>query len=95
MNNRSCPHEEIQATEVETIIAEVGLQSTQSELRSSEEAYRQTIVGTKVPSHGDLRVETKSDDELRFFLHNINGMTYWKKGNYKPEWLLSNNAIST
>ena len=87
MNNRSCPHEEIQAAEVETIIAEAGVQQTQSAPTSSEEKYRQTIANTKVPIHGDLRVETKSDDVLRFFSHNINSMSYWLRGNYKAERL--------
>ena len=87
MNNRSRPHGEIQAAEVESIIAEAGLHGTRPESRSSEEAYRQTVANTKVTSYGDLRVEAKSDDVVRFFSHNINSMTYWKKGNYKAERL--------
>ena len=87
MHNRSRPLEEIQATEVATIVEEAKQQGASNKPTSSEEAYRQTVATTKVLRHGDLKLEAKSDDVLRFFSHNINSMTYWKKGNYKAERL--------
>ena len=55
--------------------------------RRKEEQIRQTVSNTKVPVHGNLRVEEKDDEALRFLGVNINSMSFWQRDNYKADRL--------
>ena len=37
--------------------------------------------------HGNLRVEEKDEEAIRVLDLNINTLSFWKKDNYKAEWL--------
>jgi hypothetical protein len=52
-----------------------------------EEQIRQTVSNTKVPVHGNLSVEKKDDEALRFLGVNINSMSFWQRDNYKADRL--------
>ena len=41
----------------------------------------QTVANTKVPLHGNFRVEVKDDDAIRVLGININSMSFWLKDN--------------
>jgi hypothetical protein len=62
----------------------------EAELRQQQQAddeFKRTVANTKVPLHGDIRLEKKDPEVLRAFSHNINGMSFWLHKNYKAQRL--------
>ena len=41
-----------------------------------QKTYQQTAATTKVPIHGNLQVEEKEEEAVRFFSINVNGMSF-------------------
>ena len=55
--------------------------------QQANEEFKQTVANTKVPLHGDIRLEKKDPEVIRAFSHNINGMNFWLHKNFKAERL--------
>ena len=58
-----------------------------AQVKKSEEKIRQTVANTKVPVHGNLRVEVKDDEVIRVPGIKINIMSFRLKDNSKAERL--------
>ena len=66
------------------------IQEEEEEAKTREKdtkAFRESVAQTKVPIYGNLRVQEKPDNAIRFFGHNINSMSFWLNYNYKAERL--------
>ena len=50
-------------------------------------AYVHTILSTKVPISGGLRIDNKDSKADIFLSQNINSMSFWLQNNYKAERL--------
>ena len=55
--------------------------------QKANEEFKRTVANTKVPLHGDIRLEKKDPEVIRAFSHNINGMNFWMHKNFKAERL--------
>ena len=59
----------------------------QEERDKEEAAYRKTIENTRVPIHGNWKVEAKDDKDISLLSVNVNSMSYWLNNNHKSERL--------
>ena len=85
MARRRNPESEITNKELEEM--ENAAEDNQKAARKYKEAekIRQTLSNTRVPVHGNLRVEEKDNEALRFLGVNINSMSFWQRDNYKTD----------
>ena len=87
MERRRNPETETTNKELEEIENTAKDNQKASRAKKSEEKFRQTVANTKVPVHGNLRVEVQDDKATRVLGVDINIMSYWLKDNYKAERL--------
>ena len=87
MARRRNPESEITNKELEEIENAAEDNKKAARNRKEEEQIRQTVSNTKVPVHGNLRVEEKDDEAIRFLGVNINSMSFWQRDNYKADRL--------
>jgi len=87
MNRRKTPESEITNKELEEITNASEDQQTAAKGERKKIVYQTTVANTKVPIHGNLRVEDKDDEALRVLGVNINSMSFWLRDNYKADRL--------
>ena len=87
MARRKRPLEEPSSHEVEELETSAAPNVERAEAAAEEVEYQEKAEESKVPIHGDLRVNKKEDHTFRFLSININGLRFWLHKNYKAEKL--------
>ena len=77
MNKRRNHQTEITNKELEEIEEEVVDLKRNTDLEKEQAAYKQTVTNTKVPLHGNLRVEETEEEVVRVLELNINSLSFW------------------
>ena len=77
MARRKRPLEEPSSHEVEELETSAAPNVERAEAAAEEVEYQEKAEESKVPIHGDLRVNKKEDHTFRFLSININGLRFW------------------
>ena len=87
MNKRKNPESEITNNKLKEIKNANEDQQKSAWVEENQTAIRQTIINTKVPLHGNLRVEVEYEEVVRVLGVDVNSMSFWLKDNYKAKLL--------
>ena len=87
MNKRRSRQTEITNNELEEIEEESVNLRRNTDLEKEQAVYKQTVIDTNIPLHGNLRVEEKDEEAVRVLGSNINSLSFCQKENYKAERL--------
>ena len=79
MNKKRNPQTEITNKELEEIDNEGEDMNKTAKLKQQQAAFKQTVANTKVPVHGNLRVEEKDEEAIRVLGLNINSLLFWQR----------------
>ena len=87
IDKRQRKFEEPSQMEVEDMIDNADAQVNEEEEREEEKEYQRSVAKDKSPIYGNLRVEHKPEDTMRFLSVNVNGLPFWWHDNPKANHL--------
>ena len=87
IDKRQRKFEEPSQKEVEDMIDDDEAQIDEEAEREEERDYQRSVAKDKSPTYGNLRVEHKPEDTMRFLSVNINGLAFWWHNNPKADHL--------
>ena len=87
IDKRQRKFDEPSQKEVEDMIDDDEAQIDEEAEREEERDYQRSVAKDKSPIYGNLRVEHKPEDTMRFLSVNINGLAFWWQNNPKADHL--------
>ena len=87
IDKRQRKFEEPSRMKVEDMIDNTDAQVDEEEERKEEKEYQRSVAKDKSPIYGNLQVEHKPKDTMRFLSVNVNGLPFWWHDNPKANHL--------